>query len=160
MMFQKCLKRAHPVWWSGHAPGWRDLTTFPERGGYLAPGLHAPGHSAEPLPRAQAPLACVAAHSSHCGRMNMREPLGEDGHLRANGASLCKYGSAAPVPSFQAVLGPRWLGWGQGSRCPPSHQEPTATRGHWLGFWFFIIEFPSFFKLPLLRTVEIGRAHV
>ncbi|XP_059753980.1 SUN domain-containing protein 1 isoform X2 [Balaenoptera ricei] len=29
------------------------------------------------------------AHSSHCGRMNMREPLGEDGHLRANGASLC-----------------------------------------------------------------------
>ncbi|XP_036680859.1 SUN domain-containing protein 1 isoform X7 [Balaenoptera musculus] len=28
-------------------------------------------------------------HSSHCGRMNMREPLGEDGHLRANGASLC-----------------------------------------------------------------------
>ncbi|XP_029075842.1 SUN domain-containing protein 1 isoform X3 [Monodon monoceros] len=29
------------------------------------------------------------AHSSHCGRMNVREPLGEDGHLRANGASLC-----------------------------------------------------------------------
>ncbi|XP_059981205.1 SUN domain-containing protein 1 isoform X4 [Lagenorhynchus albirostris] len=28
-------------------------------------------------------------HSSHCGRMNVREPLGEDGHLRANGASLC-----------------------------------------------------------------------
>ncbi|XP_061065099.1 SUN domain-containing protein 1 isoform X3 [Eubalaena glacialis] len=30
-----------------------------------------------------------SSHSSHCGRMNMREPLGEDGHLRANGASLC-----------------------------------------------------------------------
>ncbi|XP_057605606.1 SUN domain-containing protein 1 isoform X2 [Hippopotamus amphibius kiboko] len=29
------------------------------------------------------------AHGSHCGRMNVREPLGEDGHLHANGASLC-----------------------------------------------------------------------
>ncbi|XP_057605612.1 SUN domain-containing protein 1 isoform X4 [Hippopotamus amphibius kiboko] len=28
-------------------------------------------------------------HGSHCGRMNVREPLGEDGHLHANGASLC-----------------------------------------------------------------------
>ncbi|XP_059934346.1 SUN domain-containing protein 1 isoform X3 [Mesoplodon densirostris] len=28
-------------------------------------------------------------HSSHCERMNVTEPPGEDGHLRANGASLC-----------------------------------------------------------------------
>ncbi|TKC49801.1 hypothetical protein EI555_002523 [Monodon monoceros] len=32
-----------------------------------------------------------SSHSSHCGRMNVREPLGEDGHLRANGASLCHF---------------------------------------------------------------------
>nr|XP_058894502.1 SUN domain-containing protein 1 isoform X3 [Kogia breviceps] len=31
------------------------------------------------------------AHSSHGGRMNGREALGEDGHLRANGASLCHF---------------------------------------------------------------------
>eukprot|EP00070_Physeter_catodon_P047463 XP_028354357.1 SUN domain-containing protein 1 isoform X4 [Physeter catodon] len=31
------------------------------------------------------------AHSSHGGRMNVREALGEDGHLRANGASLCHF---------------------------------------------------------------------
>ncbi|KAM9725899.1 SUN domain-containing protein 1 isoform 1-T1 [Dama dama] len=29
------------------------------------------------------------AHSRHCGRMDARAPLAEDGHLRANGASLC-----------------------------------------------------------------------
>ncbi|KAM9725902.1 SUN domain-containing protein 1 isoform 4-T4 [Dama dama] len=28
-------------------------------------------------------------HSRHCGRMDARAPLAEDGHLRANGASLC-----------------------------------------------------------------------
>ncbi|CAI9173451.1 unnamed protein product [Rangifer tarandus platyrhynchus] len=31
----------------------------------------------------------LKTHSRHCGRMDARAPLAEDGHLRANGASLC-----------------------------------------------------------------------
>ncbi|XP_066868972.1 SUN domain-containing protein 1 isoform X8 [Kogia breviceps] len=62
-----------------------DCTLLSERKGSLtaystARGLASRIYSRD---RSQKP------HSSHGGRMNGREALGEDGHLRANGASLC-----------------------------------------------------------------------
>eukprot|EP00070_Physeter_catodon_P047464 XP_028354358.1 SUN domain-containing protein 1 isoform X5 [Physeter catodon] len=62
-----------------------DCTLLSERKGALtaystARGLASRIYSRD---RSQKP------HSSHGGRMNVREALGEDGHLRANGASLC-----------------------------------------------------------------------
>ena len=65
-------------------------------------------------PSGSAPLACVAAHSSHCGRMDARARLAEDGHLRVNGASLCKYG-------------------GRGGRGPQAGSRRHWRR--WLGLW-------------------------
>lgn len=41
--------------------------------------------------RGSSSLACVAAHCGHGGRMDVREALGDDGRLRVNGESLCKY---------------------------------------------------------------------
>eukprot|EP00070_Physeter_catodon_P047465 XP_028354359.1 SUN domain-containing protein 1 isoform X6 [Physeter catodon] len=64
-----------------------DCTLLSERKGALtaystARGLASRIYSRD---RSQKP------HSSHGGRMNVREALGEDGHLRANGASLCHF---------------------------------------------------------------------
>ncbi|XP_066868975.1 SUN domain-containing protein 1 isoform X10 [Kogia breviceps] len=64
-----------------------DCTLLSERKGSLtaystARGLASRIYSRD---RSQKP------HSSHGGRMNGREALGEDGHLRANGASLCHF---------------------------------------------------------------------
>ncbi|XP_043771424.1 SUN domain-containing protein 1 isoform X6 [Cervus elaphus] len=62
-----------------------DCSLLSERGGVLtacsaARGPACRGYSRD---RSQRP------HSRHCGRMDARAPLAEDGHLRANGASLC-----------------------------------------------------------------------
>ncbi|XP_070316723.1 SUN domain-containing protein 1 isoform X9 [Odocoileus virginianus] len=52
------------------------------------------------------------AHSRHCGRMDARAPLAEDGHLRANGASLWKAASEVfwwlGIGWYQFVT---WISW-------------------------------------------------
>lgn len=55
-------------------------------------GQAAPAPRRPAEPSRSAPLPCVAAHSSHCVRTDASARLAEDGHLRANGAPLCKYG--------------------------------------------------------------------
>ncbi|XP_070316732.1 SUN domain-containing protein 1 isoform X15 [Odocoileus virginianus] len=51
-------------------------------------------------------------HSRHCGRMDARAPLAEDGHLRANGASLWKAASEVfwwlGIGWYQFVT---WISW-------------------------------------------------
>ncbi|XP_043310781.1 SUN domain-containing protein 1 isoform X9 [Cervus canadensis] len=53
------------------------------------------------------------AHSRHCGRMDARAPLAEDGHLRANGASLWKAASGVfwwlGIGWYQLVTLISWL---------------------------------------------------
>ncbi|KAM9725906.1 SUN domain-containing protein 1 isoform 8-T8 [Dama dama] len=52
-------------------------------------------------------------HSRHCGRMDARAPLAEDGHLRANGASLWKAASGVfwwlGIGWYQLVTLISWL---------------------------------------------------
>ncbi|XP_043771429.1 SUN domain-containing protein 1 isoform X11 [Cervus elaphus] len=86
-----------------------DCSLLSERGGVLtacsaARGPACRGYSRD---RSQRP------HSRHCGRMDARAPLAEDGHLRANGASLWKAASGVfwwlGIGWYQLVTLISWL---------------------------------------------------
>ncbi|XP_065779710.1 SUN domain-containing protein 1 isoform X4 [Muntiacus reevesi] len=91
------------------------------------------------------------AHSRHCGRMDARAPLTEDGHLHANGASLCHL-------SGQALRRAGAAGW-RGSRtlllalCLAAAAPGKAASDvfSWLGIgWYQFVTLISWLNVFLL----------
>ncbi|XP_065779715.1 SUN domain-containing protein 1 isoform X8 [Muntiacus reevesi] len=90
-------------------------------------------------------------HSRHCGRMDARAPLTEDGHLHANGASLCHL-------SGQALRRAGAAGW-RGSRtlllalCLAAAAPGKAASDvfSWLGIgWYQFVTLISWLNVFLL----------